>query len=138
MNNETDRDAAAEWMRAFAASPVDCSTSLDPQILWWKAQALRRIDKERQALSAFDVVERIQIACVVAAALALTVWLMRAPAFWSTVSIALVVGLCGVIVAAAVGLTAWDTKWDAKWDINWGAKKTQLMSHGGSDDASRE
>jgi hypothetical protein len=70
-----DDEAVVEYMTrlANAASP-QLSQVPDPGVLWAKAQMLRRWDAERKAQAPLDVMEPIQIAVGIAAALVLFVW----------------------------------------------------------------
>ena len=76
-----DRDGAeddavvAEYMNRLAnASPAKVSQVPDAAVLWVKAQMLRRWDAERKAQAPLDVMEPIQIAAGIAAAVVLFVW----------------------------------------------------------------
>jgi hypothetical protein len=76
-----DRDGAeddavvAEYMNRLAnASPAKVSQVPDADVLWVKAQMLRRWDAERKAQAPLDVMEPIQIAAGIAAAVVLFVW----------------------------------------------------------------
>ena len=76
-----DRDGAeddavvAEYMNRLAnASPARVSQVPDAAVLWVKAQMLRRWDAERKAQAPLDVMEPIQIAAGIAAAIVLFVW----------------------------------------------------------------
>jgi hypothetical protein len=76
-----DRDGAeddavvAEYMNRLAnASPAKVSQVPDAGVLWVKAQMLRRWDAERKAQAPLDVMEPIQIAAGIAAAVVLFVW----------------------------------------------------------------
>jgi hypothetical protein len=76
-----DRDGAeddavvAEYMNRLAnASPAKVSQVPDAAVLWVKAQMLRRWDAERKAQAPLDVMEPIQIAAGIAAAIVLFVW----------------------------------------------------------------
>jgi HEAT repeat protein len=70
-----DDQAVAEYMtRLGNAVPPQVSQVPDPGVLWAKAQMLRRWDAERKAQAPLDVMEPIQIAVGIAAALVLFVW----------------------------------------------------------------
>ena len=77
-----DRDAArddeqiiVEYMTRLASTvPARLSQVPDPDVLWVKAQMLRRWDAERKAQAPLDVMEPIQIAAGLAAAAVLFVW----------------------------------------------------------------
>jgi hypothetical protein len=81
MTNGTERDegneqSIAEFMTRVAALPVPV-TLPDPMYLWWKAHLLQRRDAERRARLPIDVVQPIEIATGLIAA----VWL-----FYSSLS----------------------------------------------------
>jgi hypothetical protein len=77
-----DRDGArdddqiiVDYMTRLADSvPARMSQLPDPDVLWVKAQMLRRWDAERKAQAPLDVMEPIQIAAGLAAAAVLFVW----------------------------------------------------------------
>ena len=70
-----DDQAVVEYMtRLGNAVPSQMSHVPDPGVLWAKAQMLRRWDAERKAQAPLDVMEPIQIAVGIAAALVLFVW----------------------------------------------------------------
>jgi len=73
MADQTERDEGndqpiAEFMARVAALPVTV-TLPDPMYLWWKAHLLQRRDAERLALFPIDVVQPIEIATGLVAAL---------------------------------------------------------------------
>ena len=104
------RDVAA-WMQELAAIPVDGPRLPDSQVLWWKAQALRRWDTQRQATAPLDTGEDIQIVRGVVATIALLGWVARAvPEIWTVPSFALVTVVSSAVVAAAAALTVWDMR----------------------------
>jgi hypothetical protein len=75
-----DRDAeddgvVAEYINRLAnAPPARLLQVPDPNVLWVKAQMLRRWDAERRAQAPLDVMEPVQIAAGLAAAAVLFVW----------------------------------------------------------------
>jgi hypothetical protein len=70
-----DEQVIVEYMSRLAnAVPVKLSQVPDPNVLWVKAQMLRRWDAERKAQAPLDVMEPIQIAAGLAAAAVLFVW----------------------------------------------------------------
>jgi hypothetical protein len=70
-----DDQAVAEYMTRLAnAVPAQMSRVPDADVLWVKAQMLRRWDAERKAQAPLDVMEPIQIAAGIAAAAVLFVW----------------------------------------------------------------
>jgi hypothetical protein len=75
MTDGTERDEGndqpiAEFMTRVAALPVTM-TLPDPMYLWWKAHLLQRRDAERRARLPIDVMQPIEIAAGLIAA----VWL---------------------------------------------------------------
>jgi hypothetical protein len=70
-----DDQAVVEYMTRLAnAVPPQMPQVPDPGVLWVKAQMLRRWDAERKAQAPLDVMEPIQIAAGIAAAVVLFVW----------------------------------------------------------------
>ena len=70
-----DDQAVAEYMTRLAnAMPAQMPRLPDADVLWVKAQMLRRWDAERKAQAPLDVMEPIQIAAGIAAAAVLFVW----------------------------------------------------------------
>ena len=70
-----DEGVVAEFMDRLAnAAPANMSQVPDASVLWVKAQMLRRWDAERKAQAPLDVMEPIQIAVGIAAAVVLVVW----------------------------------------------------------------
>lgn len=70
-----DEQVIVEYMNTLAnAVPWRTSQVPDPDILWVKAQMLRRWDAERKAQAPLDVMEPVQIAAGLAAAAVLFVW----------------------------------------------------------------
>jgi hypothetical protein len=101
----------AEWMRQLAATPFDAPPLPGAHVLWWKAQALRRLDRARQVTTPSDPGERVQIACGFAAAVALLAWLaVAAPHIWTVPSFALPILVSGGLLGAAAAFIAWDLR----------------------------
>ena len=77
-DRDTERDdeqVIVEYMTRLANTvPSRLSHVPDPNVLWVKAQMLRRWDAERKAQAPLDVMEPIQIAAGLAAAAVLFVW----------------------------------------------------------------
>ena len=74
-NDPEDERVVAEYMNRLAnTSPAKLSQVPDASVLWVKAQMLRRWDAERKAQAPLDVMEPIQIAAGIAAAVVLFVW----------------------------------------------------------------
>jgi hypothetical protein len=70
-----DEEVVSEYMSRLAdAVPSTLSQMPDPNVLWVKAQMLRRWDAERKAQAPLDVMEPVQIAAALAAATVLFVW----------------------------------------------------------------
>ena len=76
---DSQSEDAMVWMRELAATAVDDSPLPDDQVLWWKAQALRRLDREREAEAPLDLGELICMGGGIVAALGLLAWLLRLP-----------------------------------------------------------
>ena len=70
-----DDEVIVEYMGRLADTvPPRLSQVPNPDVLWVKAQMLRRWDAERKAQAPLDVMEPIQIAAGIAAAVVLFVW----------------------------------------------------------------
>jgi hypothetical protein len=70
-----DEGAVTEYMTRLAnAAPAQMSRVPNADVLWVKAQMLRRWDAERKAQAPLDVMEPIQIAAGIAAAAVLFIW----------------------------------------------------------------
>lgn len=95
-----DRDdrTVAQFMEAFAALPLPDSRLPEAQLLWWKAELLRRWDEERRALAPIERAEPINVTIGVVGALVLmlTLW-QSAPGPTATLVFATVVGIAAVI-----------------------------------------
>jgi len=95
-----DREDAVvrQWMEAFAAVPPPESRLPEPQLLWWKAELLRRWDEERKPIAPIDNAEPITvtIGIIGAVVLMLTLW-QSAPGPTATLIFATVVGLVALI-----------------------------------------
>jgi hypothetical protein len=72
-----DHDDVTAWMEEFGRTPLEAPPLIDPSLLWWKAQLMRRWDAERRAMRAIEVGEQIQVGIGVASALVLLAWLWR-------------------------------------------------------------
>ena len=96
------------WIRQFAEQSLpqeDDSVNLpDPQLLWWKAQALRRLDAERETAAAFDKVETLQITGSIAAAVLLVVALLFAAPGNGLLVIVALVGVATIAACLALPL----------------------------------
>jgi hypothetical protein len=74
-----DEQIIGEYMTRLAdAVPSRPLQVPDPNVLWVKAQMLRRWDAERRAQAPLDVMEPVQIAAGLAAAAVLFVWSLPA------------------------------------------------------------
>ena len=71
--SEEDEQAVAAFMARVAALPTEWRPA-DASQVWWKAQLLRRWDAQRRAQLPLDVMDVVQIAGAVAAAVLLVVW----------------------------------------------------------------
>jgi hypothetical protein len=69
-----DDSHVAGYMSRLAAVPPPHTRVPDPDLLWVKAQIVRRWEMERKAQTALDVMEPIQIAAGLVAAGVLLVW----------------------------------------------------------------
>jgi hypothetical protein len=70
-----DDRLVATFMRELAdARPVIGPQLVEPGVLWWKAQLLRRWDAERRATAPIEVMEPVQIVAGLATAALLLLW----------------------------------------------------------------
>ncbi len=70
-----EEDAVAAFMERVAVLPDAQRAKLpDPTVLWWRAQLVRRWNRERKAQAPLDVIDPIQIAAGLVAAGLLLVW----------------------------------------------------------------
>ena len=70
-----DDRLVATFMRDLAAlRPTVLPQLPDPDVLWWKAQLLRRWDAERRATVPLAVMEPVQIVAGLATAALLLLW----------------------------------------------------------------
>src|SRR5579872_4132810 len=102
--DRTDEDVLVrQWMHAFAAVPLPQSRLPEPQLLWWKAELLRRWDEERKALAPIERAEPITVTIGVIGALVLmlTLW-QSAPGPTATLIFATVVGLAALIAVGTM------------------------------------
>ncbi len=99
------------WMQGLAADPVTAPPLPDSQVLWWKGEALRRMDLDRRAGGVLDAGEYVSVAVGIAAALALLAWgAASAPAFRQSASF-LLAGVATVgILGGSIGLMCWDLR----------------------------
>jgi hypothetical protein len=99
--SNADRDPAATWMQKLAALPSSSSTTLpSPEVLWWQAQALRRLDEQRRLTAKLEIGERIQVGCLIVAALMLLAWMLnRMPGLWQLPAYVLGGTACTLLMA---------------------------------------
>ena len=106
MNNDPlDREDALvrRWMQEFAAVPLDEGRLPEPQVLWWKAELLRRWDEERRAVAPIERAEplNVSIGVIGALLLMLTLW-QTSPSATATLIFATVLGVSALVAVAAV------------------------------------
>lgn len=65
-----DERVVSEAMRDLASEPLP-RTLPDPSFIWWKAQLLRRLEAEREAVAPLEVGDRVHIGAAVLGACAL-------------------------------------------------------------------
>jgi hypothetical protein len=74
---DNDDRAVTTFMKELAAAPVHERSRLAPaDLLWLKAELLRRWEAERRVRAPLDVMEPIQIAAALAAAAGVLLWAM--------------------------------------------------------------
>jgi hypothetical protein len=67
-----ERDAVADYMQTVAHARIPVAPHLpDPAVLWLKAQILKRWDAEQRAQAPLDVMEPVQMAVALMAAVVL-------------------------------------------------------------------
>jgi len=98
--SDADRDPAATWMQKLAALPSSPAPLPSPEVLWWQAQALRRLDEQRRLTAKLEVGERIQAGCLIVAALLLLAWMLsRMPGLWQLPAYVLGGTACTLLMA---------------------------------------
>jgi hypothetical protein len=112
-------DPAEAWMRDFASqvlnnSPIDNSALPDLQLLWWKAQALRRLDADNRAHATLERGEGIQVAFSIFAAIALFAVMLVVPSLWAASSLTKSSVLVAVSAAAFVGVGVLLATWRSR------------------------
>ena len=70
----SEEQALAAFMARLAAMPANGRHLIDADVLWWKAQLLRRWDAERHAQAPLDVMVPIQVAASLVVAGVLLIW----------------------------------------------------------------
>jgi hypothetical protein len=102
-----DREDALvrRWMQELAAVPLDESPLPEAQLLWWKAELLKRWDEERRAVAPIERAEplNVSIAVIGALVLMLTLW-QTSPGPTATLVFATVLGVLALVVVAAMTL----------------------------------
>lgn len=105
--DQTDRDhiVVRQWMQEFAAVPLPEGRLPEAQLLWWKAELLRKWDEERKAIAPIERAEPITVTVGVIGALVLmmTLW-QSVPGPTATLIFATVVGLAALVGVAAMML----------------------------------
>ncbi|MGE3956904.1 MAG: hypothetical protein AB7H96_09320 [Vicinamibacterales bacterium] len=102
-----DEQVVTTAMRSVASGDMPPSR-LDPSFIWWKAQLMRRLDAEREAVAPLEVGDRIHLGAAVLGAVALAAGAWEyLPALTRSPLIALTTGgaallLISVIAAAAI------------------------------------
>ena len=69
-----EEKAIEAFMARLAATPVGDVRVPGPDVIWWKARLLARWDAERRVQRPLDVMEPVQIAAGLVAAVLLLVW----------------------------------------------------------------
>jgi hypothetical protein len=95
---ESEDRIVRQWMQDFAALPLPESRLPEAQLIWWKAELLRRWDDERKALAPIERAEPVTVTIGVIGALVLmlTLW-QSAPGPTATLIFATVVGILALI-----------------------------------------
>ena len=98
IDRQNEDTVVRRWMQEFAALPLPPRRLPEAQLLWWKAELLRRWDDERKALAPIERAEPItvSIGLIGALVLMLTLW-QSAPGPTATVIFATVVGIVALI-----------------------------------------
>jgi hypothetical protein len=87
------------WMKRFATAPLGMPAPPNPTLLWWKAQAARRREKEQRATLPIRIAEIIQIGLVTIGGLSL------AALAGSTRPVAAL--LSALVLVSAAAIAAW-------------------------------
>lgn len=110
---DADYDPAAAWMEKLAALPPASGSAALPsaEVLWWRAQALRRLDEQRRVSVKLEIGERIQAACLIVGNLALLGWLLgQASALGQLPAYVLAGAVCVPLVAIGAVLALWSER----------------------------
>jgi hypothetical protein len=107
MNDTLERgdDPVSAWLQDLAAGqlPIDPAHA---EVIWWRAQALRRIDQQRRLTARLELGEYIQLGCAALAAMILLLhWLEAMPQVFSSGALA---AACIALVGGALALTIWE------------------------------
>jgi len=94
-----------QFMQEFAAVPLPKSRLPEAQLLWWKAELLRRWDEERKAIAPIERAEplTVSIGMIGALVLMLTLW-QSAPGPTATMIFATAVAIAALVGIGAVML----------------------------------
>ena len=105
---ENHGEDTIEWVRALAAISLEDSPLPDAQVLWWKAQALRRRDMDRAAMAPLDLGEFVVIGGGIAVALAFFAWLLMMPEVRTLPSFMIAVTISVALLGIAAAVTIWE------------------------------
>jgi hypothetical protein len=101
--------AVATWLQQLAALPSETPSSLDPTMVWLRAELLRRWDVHRTVVTPIEVGESVQAAVGIASAAVLLVWLWTrlaagpgSVALSSVLTIMVIVGAVLIVGAATM------------------------------------
>jgi hypothetical protein len=108
-HQQDNHEDTIAWVRALAATSLQDSPLPDAQVLWWKAQALRRLDRERAAMAPLDLGEFALIGGGIVAALALFAWLLTMPEVRTSPSFVVAATMSVAILFFAAAATLWET-----------------------------
>jgi len=67
----------ADAVEELAITVVGPPIALDPQLIWWRAQLMGRLEAERRALKPVDLGSSITVSIVSFAGVAVAVWFWR-------------------------------------------------------------
>jgi hypothetical protein len=110
---------ATEWMQQLASVPLDGEPLPDAQVLWWKAQALRRVDAELRITRPMDIAEYLHVGIGFGATVAFLVQLLgqASDALTSPVTVASIT-TCVLILAASALLTLRSRQERLRWEAD--------------------
>jgi hypothetical protein len=101
-------DPIVDWMQNLAAAPPAGSLP-DAEVIWWQAQALRRLDQQRRLAALLDLGDYAQLGGGALAALLLLLQAINAIPVLSPAFTLLGAG-CVALAGIAVVLTIWDVR----------------------------